>query len=213
MPLLNIVIDLYHGDPVDETSGFHQMRDAGIRGVIHKATQGLEYTDPEHESRRHRARSVDLYWGAYHFGVGGDGVGQADFFLRVVNPSPTTLLALDWEPNPTDLTMKRAEAEAFVERIQGVTGRYPLLYSGQSFLWEQLGSVQASETLLSQCSLWIARYSSRRPQAPPAFSSWVLWQYTDGSVGPYPHRVAGVGRCDRDKFKGDEVAFNTFWGR
>jgi lysozyme len=27
-----------------------------------------------------------------------------------------------------------------------------------------------------------------------------MWQYTDGALGGEPHAVAGIGRCDRDKF-------------
>ena len=211
MPLLNVIVDLFHLNTVDPSSGFHQMKDAGILGIIHKATQGTGYVDPEYDARRQRALSVDFLWGAYHFGTGEDGAQQADHFLSVINPEPGQLMALDFEPNSTGTTMSRGQAEAFVRRIQEVTGRIPVLYSGQSFLQDQMSGLSAGDTILSQCPLWIARYSSHLPEMPPLFTEFALWQYTDGAVGLQPHSVPGVGRCDRNKFNGDINALKAFW--
>src|SRR5205085_1856958 len=96
MALLNAVIDLSHFNTV---TSFQQVKDAGILGVIHKATQGRNSVDPFYDERRPAALAVGLFWGAYHFGTRGDVNGQADHFLDVVNPGPTDLLALDFEPN------------------------------------------------------------------------------------------------------------------
>jgi len=46
---------------------------------------------------------------------------------------------------------------------------------------------------------------------PVNWEKWTLWQYTDGGLGPDPHSVDGVGRCDRDKFNGDAEALRRFW--
>ncbi len=35
--------------------------------------------------------------------------------------------------------------------------------------------------------------------------------YTDGNVGPEPHKVPGIGSCDRDKFNGDLSQLKEFW--
>jgi len=145
-----------------------------------------------------------------HFGVRGDAQGQADHFLDIVNPGPTDLLVLDYEPNPREGTMTLAEAEAFVSRVNSQVGRFPGLYSGQAFLRAQLGS--RTNTILNSCFLWIARYSSQLPQVPAAFPTFTLWLYTDGNNGPQPHQVQGIGRCDRDKFNGDEAGLRRLWG-
>jgi lysozyme len=71
---------------------------------------------------------------------------------------------------------------------------------------------KAAQCRLKECFLWIARYSAQLPQVPPAFPRFTLWQYTDGNDGPQPHRVPGVGRCDRDKFNGDEAGLRRLWG-
>jgi hypothetical protein len=39
-----------------------------------------------------------------------------------------------------------------------------------------------------------------------------MWQYTNGALGPEPHEVAGIGRCDRDKFNGSEAGLRKLWG-
>jgi len=207
MALLNVVIDLSHHNTV---TSFHDAQAAGILGVIHKATEGTTFVDANYTERRARARSVGLFWGAYHFGVRGNVQAQVDHFLEITDPGPTDLLVLDFEPNPREGTMRLAEAEAFVERVHAQTGRFPGLYSGQSFLQSQLGS--RTDTVLKNCFLWIARYSSQPPRVPPAFATYTLWQYTDGSAGLQPHQVPGIGRCDRDKFNGSEAGLRRLWG-
>jgi lysozyme len=94
---LNVVMDLSHQnrDP-DLATAKH---DGGILGVIHKATQGVTYIDPTYVDHRHSAVEADLLWGAYHFGTGSDGILQAEHFLEIVEPSPDTLLVLDFEAN------------------------------------------------------------------------------------------------------------------
>lgn len=208
MPLLNVVIDLSHHNTV---TSFQDVKEDGILGIIHKATEGKAYVDKEYDSRAVKARSVGLLWGAYHFGTQGDPNGQADHFLRIVNPGHGDLLVLDFEPNPREGTMSLAEAEAFVQRIKHQTGRFPGLYSGQAFLKEQLGN--CTDTILKNCFLWIARYSAKLPEVPAAFGTFALWQYTDGNAGPQPHNVRGIGSCDRDKFNGDETNLRNFWGQ
>lgn len=207
MPLLNVVVDISHHNTV---TSFQEAKNSGILGVIHKATEGLQFVDANYDGRRVLATSVGLFWGAYHFGVRGNPKGQADHFLSVVNPGITDLLVLDFEPNPREGTMTLGEAETFVTRVQEKTGRFPVLYSGQAFLREKLGN--RTDTILRNCSLWIARYSSQLPVLPPAFETFKLWQYTDGNAGPQPHQVPGIGRCDRDKFNGDEASLRQFWG-
>ena len=207
MPLLNVVIDLSHHNTV---TSFQQVKEAAILGVIHKATEGTTFVDSQFNSRRPSALAAGLFWGAFHFGVRGDVQGQANHFLDIVNPGPADLLVLDFEPNPREGTMTLAEAEAFVSRINNQIGRFPGLYSGQAFLRAQLGS--RTNTILTNCFLWIARYSSQLPQVPAAFPTFTLWQYTDGNAGPQPHQVPGIGRCDRDKFNGDEAGLRRLWG-
>lgn len=204
MPNSNVVIDLsHHNGKVNIASA----GTGGILGVIHKATQGWKYVDPMYPTNRDQAAAAGLLWGAYHFGVGADGVSQADFFLSTVQPDKNTLLVLDFEANTADSSMDLIEARAFVTHIQQATGQWPGLYAGQ-YLKELLGS--SADPVLSNCWLWLAQYG---PTAvlPPGWKDWTMWQYTDGAVGPDPHDVSGFGHCDRDIFNGTIDDLNNFW--
>ena len=205
MAELNVVIDLsHHNAKVDLKQAKEK---SGIIGVIQKATQGSSFVDPTYKTNRKKAVDAGALWGAYHFGTGSDGVAQADHFLSTVNPAPDTLLVLDFEANPQGPNMTLIEARAFVTHVKEVTGRSPGLYSGH-YIKALLGN--ALDPVLADCWFWLAQYG---PTAvvPPNWKTWTMWQYTDGALGPEPHTVIGIGRCDRDKFNGTEAELQTQW--
>jgi lysozyme len=202
---LNVVVDLshYNGDP-----DLAAAKAAGTLGVIHKATQGTSFVDPMYHTNRGKAQQAELLWGAYHFGTGGDGVEQADFFLNTVQPGAQDLLVLDFEANPQGPSMTLEEARAFVTHIRQALGHYPGLYAG-AYLKELLGT--NTDPILAQCWFWLAQYG---PTAvvPPNWPVWTMWQYTDGGAGLPPYEVPGIGRCDRNHFNGDLDALKKLWG-
>ena len=201
---LNAVVDIsHHNGDID----LQIAQGDGIIGVIHKATQGTTDVDPMYVTNRGKAQAAGLLWGAYHFGIGADGVAQAQHFLDTVGTFQNTLLVLDFEPNTTGPSMSLDEARAFVTHVNQVTDRFPGLYSG-SYIKELLGS--GKDPVLAQCWLWLAEYG---PNAvvPANWPTWTMWQYTDGSVGPQPHAVAGIGSCDRDQFNGTEDQLRALW--
>jgi lysozyme len=201
----NVVVDLsHHNGKVDLGAA----KADGIVGVIHKATQGTSYLDPMYMINRTKALNAGLYLGAYHFGVGSDGVAQAESFLRSVQPTSSDLVVLDFEANPSGPSMTLEEARAFVSHIRETTGRWPGFYSGH-YIKELIGT--ASDPVLTQCWFWLAQYGPT-PVVPPNWKEWTLWQYTDGGVGPEPHEVNGIGRCDRDTFNGTLAELKRLWG-
>lgn len=204
--MLNDVIDISHHNPA---ASFQEVKNNGIVGVFHKATQGKNVVDAKHHARRRRALDAGLLWGADHFGTKGNVAAQIENFLDTVNPSKTDLRVLDFDPNGESGTMTLTEAEKFVTLVKEKTGRFPGLYSGQVFIREKVGSNTA--TVLKNCFLRLARYASEKPVAPPAWTTYTLRQYTDGNAGDQPRQVPGIGRCDRDKFNGDEAGLRKFW--
>jgi lysozyme len=202
---LNVIVDISHHNV---NPNFKKAAAAGVVGVIHKATQGTNFKDPTYVTNRKKAQDAGLLWGAYHFGVGADGSDQADFFLNFVNPGTDTLLVLDFEANTTGSSMTLVEAREFITHVNAVVGRFPGIYSG-NFIKELLGSNQ--DPVLAQCFFWLAQYGPV-PVVPHNWLSFTLWQYTDGAVGPQPHTVDGIGRCDRDKFNGDLNSLKKLWG-
>jgi lysozyme len=202
--ITNVVVDLSHHNTNPD---FAAAAKAGLVGVIHKATQGTTGEDATYAARRPKAEAAGLLWGAYHFGTGNDGVEQAQAFLAKVGNVNGVLLVLDLEPNPTGPSMSLEEARAFVTHVKQQTGRMPGLYSGH-YIKQLLGT--GHDPVLSQCWFWLAQYGATAV-VPPNWATWTLWQYTDGSIGPGPHEVAGIGHCDRDKFNGSEAALRAFW--
>ena len=201
----DVVVDLSHhtADP-----DFAVARDrGGIVGVIHKATQGLGFGDPTYADRETNAGAEGLLWGAYHFGTGSDGVQQAEHFLNVVQPADDTLLVLDFEANQQGPSMTLEEARAFVTHVMEATGRWPGLYSGH-YIKELLGT--SVDPVLRNCWFWLSQYGSTAV-VPPNWPTWTMWQYTDGGLGPEPHTVEGIGRCDRDKFQGTIASLRQLW--
>jgi lysozyme len=199
--MIDAIIDLSHHNGVVD---FHLVRATGVLGVFGKASQGLGYVDPAYERNAAEARNVGLMWGAYHFGINADGAAQAEHFLSVSGTDPTTLLALDFEPNTTfEGTMTVDQARAFVSRIHQITGRWPGLYGG-SLIRQALG--QTHDEPLAQCWLWLSQYGPTA-KVPANWPSWSLWQYT-------PHgEVAGVkGDVDRSRFNGKAPQLRRLWG-
>jgi len=201
---LNAIVDLSHHN---NNVNFEQAKADGLVGIIHKATQGLAYQDPLYAPHRQKALAAGLFWGAYHFGDGSDGVTQAEFFLSTAGIKPGTLLVLDFESNPAGPSMSLVEARAFITHIKEATGRWPGFYCGHYFK-DLLGT--KVDSVIGNCWLWLAQYG---PTAvvPATWDRWTLWQYTDGAAGPQPHSVKGIGFCDRDQFNGTAAELQELW--
>ena len=197
---LNVVVDLSHFNTV---TSFADIKTAGIVGIIHKATQATNWSDPTYANRQQQAEAAGLWWGAYHFGTNADGAAQAQYFLSKVNPGPTDLLALDFEENPSS-QMTIAQAEQFVTEVFNQTGRYPGFYS-DALAGKMLGSNVSA--VLANFWFWRAQYGAASPSVPSTWSNWTMWQYT--SAGP----VNGISApCDRDTFNGSLDDLSSLWG-
>lgn len=222
---LDAVIDISNNVKV---SDFQAVRRSNIHAVIHKATEGGDWTDPSYTVRRRQAVSAGLLWGGYHFGTRQySGADQAAAFLAVCQPGPGTLMALDLEPNDGNPrnSMTYQQAEAFVVAVQRATGRWPLLYTHASYAdGQRYGrrSISLSQPIvqgsaLAKCDLWLADYREE-PSVPSAWAArgWRLWQYAgdhtaaDAAYGS-TKVVQGVTHCDRNLFAGDEVALYKYW--
>jgi GH25 family lysozyme M1 (1,4-beta-N-acetylmuramidase) len=190
-PKINpVVVDIYHADKV---TSFAAARQAGIRGVIHKATEGRTVDDRLYARRRSKATEADLLWGAYHFMRPGDPVAQADHFIDRAKPDRRTLVAIDHE----DKRVPLANAIRCMCRVEERIGRKVVLYSG-SLLKKQIGRATKEEkSYLAGRRLWLSHYNGR-PRWPSTWQAPWLWQFTDGRYGPRPHAIAGIpGAPDR----------------
>jgi lysozyme len=197
----DVVVDISHYETVSQE--FALTKQAGIVAVILKATQGVNFIDPTFLERASEARNAGLLVGAYHFLDGSNPAQQVAHFLTVaVSEGAVSWLALDWEPYPPSQASVMQAATAAAS-IQATTGKWPVLYTIRSML-------QAPNKTLSNCPLWLAEYGTR-PICPPGFARWRLHQYTDGTVGPNPRPVPGIGLCDRSMFAGTTDQLSAWW--
>jgi len=165
------VIDISHHNTIND---FSALKEAGIVGVIHKCTQGSNYADPMYESRRKLATDAGLLWGAYTFNTGDNVIAQINEFLDHADADNQTLMALDFEANPTS-QMSLAQASTFLHEADIRLGRKLVLYSGNR-VKDILG--HNVDSFLGSHRLWLPQYG------PVAVTqrSWVkpwLWQFSE----------------------------------
>lgn len=200
-----MVVDLSHWDPAND---YNAVRNAGIVGVIYKATQGVTYNDPTYKSQREKALAVGLKWGSYHFGDGNNISAQVSNYISFASPSKDELICLDWEDNPSS-NMSLDQAKQFINDLEDRLGRRGecVLYSGNRAK-DILGN--RTDSYLGAHRLWLAQYGST-PVVQPSWKDWWLWQFTDGSVGPDPHTIPGIGPCDINNYDRSPEQLKAEW--
>jgi len=187
-------------------------KSVGQLGVIIKATEGTSYKDKLYAKHYQAALAAGLLLGSYHFGSQADATTQANHYLSVHLGG---IMALDFEEPPRDKQGNRVpemtvdQAEAFIKRVFEATGRYPGVYAD----YDHLNKLSASDLIVRNCWVWLARYKAT-PVLPPAWlakgENWTLWQYTDGTLGPLADTVYGQ-KIDHEQFNGTEEQLKEFW--
>ena len=204
------VIDISHHNVVKDLKATAA---AGVWGVIHKASQGRAYRDPDYAGRRVLAKAAGMLWGAYHFNSGDDVPLQVDNFLTAAKPDDDTLLVLDYEDNrPSNMSIQ--QAVRLLHLVEEKVGRKAAIYSGNR-LKETIGSLSPSDrAYVISHRLWLCQYGPKAVM-PSGFQKYWLWQYTGDGVGLQPHNVPGViagnGGIDLNVFDGTRDQLASVW--
>jgi lysozyme len=176
-----VVVDLSHHNTIPES--LQPASDAGVLGLIHKATEGVTYTDPTCDNRLYLAREVGMLFGTYHFMRPGDPGEQVAFYYDTVQAlqseageSSQWLWALDFEVGGISVD----EVVAFLQQLETVTQQSPVLYSGHS-IKDTLAGVP--DLRLTSYRLWLAQYGTEAV-LPPGWDRYWLWQYSDQGEVP-----------------------------
>lgn len=215
------VLDAAHWDAdshSDLAGDLARARDAdGVALVVAKLTQGRhdpanprqDYVDSTFVRWLEACRAIAMPIGCYHFGTNtAPGADQAAFFLTQVEAHGldphACVLAYDDEPNPNHRlnTGTIEDAEGFAGAIADSLGRFNLHYGSPSYL-----ARYAPGSPVGRCPLWIAEYGSSAthgPTVPRAWSTFALWQYSDGfySASGLPKGTTGFPRMDRSVYRG-----------
>ncbi len=158
--------------------------------VYIKSSEGMDHSDPRWEQNAAGAASVDIEWGAYHFGTPSgktkaaataDGRAEAEFFLsKLAGKTPTLRPCLDLEQNRAASSAHLgAWIAAFLDVIEDRIGVLPVVYTGFYFMRDEVGSHAPPK--LADTPLWLAWYGRKltdEPPAPPPWDDWDTWQYS-----------------------------------
>lgn len=169
-----IVIDAWELNEIDFDA---LAADRKVVGLIHRAVIG-NVVDVRYAERAREARRRGLLFGAYHLGVEGFPVEQADLFLDTVGDHAGVLLALDLEDVHDPRRMNIAEAIQFIERVRARTARTPVIYGNRNVI-AALSEDPAFGRTAGSAPIWYARYRDAFwPEDLGAWRSYLLWQFS-----------------------------------
>jgi lysozyme len=187
-----------------------QVRGSGQTFAFVKATEGPTgfYQNPYFTSDWGAIRGANLIRGAYHFARPEFSASdQANYFASVIgslNEPGDLPPVLDLESTgglaPGDLI---AWTQAFLSRLQAVTGRVPMVYSYPYFIRTSLGNTSA----FNSYPLWLADYTGTGSPSyplPGGWGSFTFWQFTSQAAVP------GIsGNVDMSNYCCDQRALNV----
>jgi GH25 family lysozyme M1 (1,4-beta-N-acetylmuramidase) len=219
-------VSVYQGTAVN----WPQVVTDGAKFVMIRATTGRNpnvpgtmYLDPNFVANRDGSRGAGLIQGAYHFAVPdlSDGRSQAEFFVANGggwSPDGRTLRgALDMESDNNDKRpvvagLKRecynltppqmiSWIQAFSDRYFQLTGRNPIIYTGQSW-WNKC--TLGTAVFAPKNPLWVANYQAKptTPAMPTGFAGFTMWQH-------WNHNATDAGNKPLNTvlYPGDQDAF------
>jgi len=193
-----VCIDISHHQGFPD---FDEVKAAGVLGVIHKATEGTSYVDPNRATNCANAIKAGLAVATYFWLKPGDGRAQAEFNLRTIDPVDGERVIIDYEEDGCTLTTLRDAVQALLDydRALRIT-----VYSGH-LLKEQLDD-DDDDFLAENTDLWLAQYNDDPDEISwpdETYDSWTLWQYSE--TGEIP----GIddGYVDLNRFDGSAAEF------
>ncbi len=179
--------------------------------VIIKASEGVDWEDPQLKNHIANARAANKLVGFYHFArplatVQNTAKAEADSFIKIIKPhlKDGDVLVLDWEAENQSNTIW---AEAWLDQVKAETGASPLIYmnlsTANAYNWTRVSG---------SYKLWLAQYLSTAKQGWGPSSThgnainWdvVMWQYTSaGNISGWS------GDLDLNVFYGNETKWKA----
>lgn len=193
MPRLN-VIDMYHEDDHEAIPDFVALKNYGIIGIAHKASQGRGMRDGKYAARKAAALAAGLPWIAYHFLDNTDPKAQAANFMTA-EPDPMIPRAMDYEKSGS--TPNFSTLRAFAAELP----KPAILYGGDLVRETVVPSIGYNRAWVETLLLWLAEYGPHERIPWPWSKAW-LWQFEETG------RVPLIGNVDGNFYDGsaDQLA-------
>lgn len=185
--MANLVMDISSYQP-DTVSFFQAAKNAGVKAVIVKLTQGSAdgdaYVNPKAQAQINNARSVGLLVHGYHyarFNGNQDARNEAKWFVdhaQQFGLGPESVLALDIE-DKSNAKYATSDANAFLQAVKDAGYPKVDIYSMASWFWQ--GRLNAAQLIAK--NKWVANYDVSQP----GVDNVGTWQWTDN------YKIAGTG--------------------
>jgi lysozyme len=167
-----VCIDISHWQDYPD---FEEVAASGVKGMIHKATEGTSYVDPNRKTNCSNAIAAGLAISTYFWIKPGDGRAQAEFYLATIDPVDGERVVIDYEEEGCSLTTLHDAVQALLDFKHGLR---ITVYSGH-LLKEQLGS-DCDDFLAKNTDLWLAQYTTGDVSWPEnTYPQWMLHQYSE----------------------------------
>jgi GH25 family lysozyme M1 (1,4-beta-N-acetylmuramidase) len=162
--------------------------------VVAKATEGLTFHDPDHDTFVAAARKAKKAIGHYHFAhPANDPIKEADYFLSKAKAVIGDVLVLDLEWDQGSWTQRAEYALRWLAHVKAKTGASPILYVNEYWMTNVYAACSAAnKAVLTSYPLWIA--DPANPAGHPRIGPWKVWTL---------HQYGIVGGLDNDMFNGD----------
>ncbi len=199
-PVRGVDVSYYQGN-ID----WNAFAEQGISFAFVKATEGVDYIDPNFYQNWAGAREAGVYVGAYHyFRFEDSGADQAEAFINAVPKTENTLPpVIDVELYPSltetpDAKAVREELRVMLETLEAYYGVTPIVYTAPNTYYSY------AFTFSRDYFMWRCNYYYE------PYSNWTFWQYTDdgeleGYDGDQPY-------IDLDVYSGDMETFRQEFG-
>lgn len=177
--------------------------------VIVKATEGVNYVNPDCDRAVQQAIRLGKCWGTYHYVNGSGAVAEADYYVNNIKGYlGKGILCIDWESGSNRAWGNYAYLDALVSRVIERTGIKPLIYVQASAYAPTAAVAQRHD-----CGLWIAQYADMSatgyqdtPWNEGAYSCAIRQYSSAGRLNGWN------GNLDLDKFYGDAAAWRKYAG-
>ena len=170
------------GQPIDWAAA----KAHGVDFALVKATEGIDYTNPNFQADTNGMRAAGILRGAYHFPrFDQNPEAQADYYAKEVfsqNAFGSLPPILDVERNngqPANVIIDWMHR--WLNRVQLLTGRMPIVYTCPGF-WK---SDVANSNEFTKYPLWVADWNGNpQPELIGGWPGWVFWQQTNKAQIP-----------------------------
>ncbi len=179
--------------------------------AIVKATEDADFTSPTFAGDWQKLEAKGAIRGTYHYAqpstAAGDAVAEARWYVSKAGPmnKPGHLPpVLDLEEhNGMSTAQMQAWTRAWLDEVQKLTGRKPMIYTSAGF-W----NARVNSSAFGSYPLQVAHFTSdATPNLPVGWSNWTLWQYTESGT------VAGIpAKTDHNRFRGTAAQLRALAG-